>query len=96
MIPAHRIDDEVCCPPNECTVSRPRTADEQIVELACQALRSSGYSQLRRLQVSFEHGRMTLQGQLPTYYLKQVAQSVVQEVAGVREVDNDVRVSSVR
>ncbi len=96
MIPALRIDDEACRPPGECKVSRPRTADEQIVDLACQALHSSGYSQLRHLQVSFEHGRMTLQGQLPTYYLKQVAQSVIQDVAGVREIDNDVRVSSVR
>lgn len=96
MIPAHRIVNEDCRPPVEYTVGGTRTADQKIVDQACQALRTSGYTQLRHLQVSFEHGRMTLQGQLPTYYLKQVAQSVIQDVAGVREIDNDVKVLTSR
>lgn len=94
MIPVHRVGDDACLPPGEGTGTRQRTADQRIVDMACHALFASGYSQLRHLQVSFEHGRVTLQGQLPTYYLKQVAQSVILDVDGVREIDNDVRVST--
>lgn len=72
--------------------ARPHDSAQQIVNLVCQALNSSGYHQLRQLKVYFEHGRITLQGRLPTYYLKQVAQCIVLEVEGVREIDNDVTV----
>lgn len=94
VISTHCLDDDACRPPVDCAVSRSRAADQQILELACQALRTSGYTQLRQVQVSLEQGRVTLKGELPTYYLKQVAQSVIQDVAGVREIDNDVRVLS--
>lgn len=66
--------------------------DGQIVDRAYFALRASGYGQLLRLQIHCEDGRVTLQGRLPTYYLKQVAQSLVLSVAGIRDIDNDVKV----
>jgi osmotically-inducible protein OsmY len=66
--------------------------DGQIVDDAYFALRASGYGQLQRLQVYCDHGRVTLQGRLPTYYLKQVAQCIVLSVAGIRDIDNDVKV----
>ena len=65
-----------------------------MVDRVWQALHASGYTQFRQLQVYFEHGRITLQGRLPTYYLKQVAQSAVLSVDGVRDIDNDVKVIS--
>ena len=74
---------------------RPVT-DDLIVDLVHQALYASGYGQLRRLQAYCDHGRVTLQGRLPTYHLKQVAQSLIDSVPGVRDIDNDVSVFSPR
>lgn len=70
------------------------TADEVLVALVYQALNSSGYPQLRNLQAYCHSGRVTLQGRLPTYFLKQVAQTVIRSVIGVRDIDNDVKVVS--
>jgi osmotically-inducible protein OsmY len=69
-------------------------ADDRIVDLVYEALKASGYGQLRALQVHSDDGRVTLQGRLPTYYLKQVAQLLVGSVPGVRDIDNDVKVLS--
>ena len=66
--------------------------DEQILELVNEALRGCG--QLRNLEANCDNGRVTLQGLVPTNYLKQVAQAVVQSVAGIRDIDNDIRVVS--
>lgn len=71
---------------------RPQYSDEEIVERAYEALSSSGYQLLRNLQVYCDHGRVTLQGRLPTYFLKQLSQSIIRRVDGVRDIDNDIRV----
>lgn len=68
------------------------TTDDQIVELVRQSFRDSGYGQFRQLKVYCDHGRVTLQGCLPTYYLKQVAQTVIRLIPGIRDLDNDVKV----
>lgn len=67
--------------------------DDDIASRAYLALAASGYRSLRNLQVSCNDGRVTLEGHLPTYYLKQLAQSLVQRVEGVCDVDNDVCVN---
>ena len=74
---------------------RPVT-DELIVDPVLQALHASPYGRLRHLQAYCDNGRITLQGHLPTYYLKQVAQALIDAVPGVRDVDNDVNVFSPR
>ncbi len=68
--------------------------DEQIIDQVYQALQASGYGQLRNLQAYCENGRVTLQGRLPSHYLKEVAKSIVLEVPGIRDIDNDVKVQS--
>jgi osmotically-inducible protein OsmY len=68
--------------------------DEMILKLVYQALHASGYQQLRNLQANCHSGRVTLQGHLPTYYLKQVAQVAALSVDGVRDLDNDLKVIS--
>ena len=70
--------------------------DELIVVSVLQALHASPYGRLRHLQAYCDNGRVTLQGHLPTYYLKQVAQALIDAVPGVRDVDNDVSVFSPR
>lgn len=68
--------------------------DRQIIEAVRQALHATGYQQFQRLQVYYEHGRITLQGDLPTYYLKQVAQTVVMSISAVRDIDNDIQINN--
>ena len=70
--------------------------DELIVDLVLKALHASPYGRLRHLQAYCDNGRVTLQGRLPTYYLKQVVQALIDTVPGVRDIDNDVKVFSPR
>lgn len=83
-------------PAREPSESHRESSDQQTVTLVHHALHSTGYPQLTQLQVYFEHGRVTLQGRLATYFLKQVAQTAAISVAAVREIDNDIRVSNCR
>jgi hypothetical protein len=68
--------------------------DDIMVEMVYQALNDTSYGQLRKLQVCCVKGRITLTGCLPTYYLKQLAQSVTRSVTGVLKIENDVEVVS--
>ncbi|HEY4262412.1 MAG TPA: BON domain-containing protein [Schlesneria sp.] len=74
--------------PEECD------SDEQLVSLVQHALQNCGYAQLHHLQVYCENGRVTLQGRLPTIFLKEVAFMEAKAVKGVREVDNDINVNT--
>lgn len=48
---------------------------------------------LRHIHCDFEDGVATLRGRVPSYYLKQVAQSLVSTVDGVERVENEVEVA---
>lgn len=74
--------------------SRNAAHDHRIVDAAYRAFRASGYGQLLGLSVYCDDGRVTLQGRLPTFYLKQVAQSVLRSIDGIRDIDNDIKVQS--
>ena len=69
-------------------------SDEEILRLVHQALCGCGYAQIENLDVYCDNGRVTLQGRLPTSFLKEMAHSVIHSVAGVRDIDNDVNVNS--
>jgi osmotically-inducible protein OsmY len=56
-------------------------------------LQGSSYLSLRRLSCEYMHGLLTIRGEVPSYYLKQLAQSLVSTLAGVAEVNNQVRVA---
>jgi osmotically-inducible protein OsmY len=51
-----------------------------------------GYAQLNNVRCVAHGDEITLTGQLDSYYLKQVAQSVAIKVPGVRNVRNDIQV----
>jgi hypothetical protein len=42
--------------------------------------------------VSYESGRLILTGQLPSFYLKQVLQKLLEDLPGVTEIDNQTDV----
>jgi hypothetical protein len=57
-----------------------------------QDLRSSPYWSLRQLVCHVEGDRVTLRGTVPTYYLKQVAQTLALKAVGAGHVHSDIDV----
>ncbi|MFT7633504.1 MAG: osmotically-inducible protein OsmY [Mariniblastus sp.] len=51
-----------------------------------------GYPQLNSIECSVVGDIMLLSGELSSFYLKQVAQSVAVKIPGVREVRNEIQV----
>lgn len=75
------------------TASRLRREDSRAAQAAVQeALRLTGYRELRCLQVECSDNAVTISGRVPTYYLKQLAQCAVQEVPGIDRVHNEIHV----
>ena len=62
-------------------------------EVAELILRKSPYHAIRLLKCRFREGVLTLGGRVPSYYLKQLAQSAVSKVDGVKRVENLIEVS---
>ena len=58
-------------------------------------LRSSSYLSLRRLSCEYHEGVLTIRGRVATFYLKQVAQSLLGRLEGVEEINNLVEVRQV-
>ena len=60
-------------------------------------LRGSPYLALRDVGCAYRDGVLTLRGCLPTYYLKQMAQTAVARMEGVQRIVNEIVViASVR
>ena len=69
--------------------------NELLTERILQALDRSGYGQLRRVRVTARpNGRVRLDGSVSSFYLKQVAQTIVLSVPGVARVHNELQVSA--
>ena len=68
-------------------------AGHYVAESAQQRLRDCPYTQLRRVQCRFHEGVLVLSGELPTFYLKQIAQTLVHGLDQVDVIDNRIRVS---
>lgn len=66
---------------------------EEICLRLCQALRKTGYPVLRNIEIHVCEGLLILKGQVPTYHMKQVAQSVAKTIDGVEGIENQVIVS---
>ncbi|MBI3463443.1 MAG: BON domain-containing protein [Planctomycetes bacterium] len=59
---------------------------------ALNALRTSPYLPLRSLKCSERRGVITIQGSVPTYYLKQLAQTLVRQIPTSRRIENQIEV----
>jgi osmotically-inducible protein OsmY len=66
--------------------------DLRLAERIERALRASGYGQLRGVGVTVHARLVILAGRVPSYYLKQVAQTAALAVPGVHQVRNDLDV----
>ena len=63
-----------------------------IVQTVERRLRESSYYYLRSIRCFYEAGVVTLRGRVPTFYLKQTVQSIVEKIEGVEQVVNLVDV----
>ncbi len=64
----------------------------EVHERVATRLRRSPYIPLRAIRCECGGGVLRLQGSLPTFYLKQIAQETVKGVEGVREIVNQIEV----
>ena len=78
------IDTHVVCPCKQDILIR------HLLEIALQA---TGYQVLARLRCEVTAGLAVLQGEVPTYFLKQIAQETARHVQGIRVVQNLVEVT---
>ncbi len=79
-------------PPEASRTALIATMDDVVAVAAESKLLSSRYPEIRRVSCGFREGTLTLRGQVSRYYLKQIAQSVVSQLVGVVEIDNQVHV----
>ena len=69
-------------------------SESNISQAAERLLVQSGYPCLQGLTCRYYEGILTLHGSVPSYYMKQVAQTVVKEIKEVSLVDNRLHVVS--
>ena len=56
------------------------------------ALRAAGYRPLGAIEVSVHEGAVQLTGTVPSYYMKQIAQTRAMAVPGVIRIFNEIEV----
>jgi osmotically-inducible protein OsmY len=67
--------------------------ERQVVQAEAHSrLRNSGYHALRLVSCDFHEGVLTLRGQVPSFYLKQVAQELIRRLDGAEEINNRLEV----
>lgn len=68
-------------------------ADRETARAVRARLQTSGYYYLRALECDCQRGKLVLRGCLPTYYLKQVAQTLASRTPGVESVANEIEIA---
>jgi osmotically-inducible protein OsmY len=82
------------------TVSEPSANTETergdsgpVLEDLRRRLKETGYHELRQLDVTYHEGLVVLRGRVGSYYVKQLAQSVLMRVEGICLLVNSIEVS---
>lgn len=68
-------------------------ASQNQAELVQHRLRESPYFELRNLQCDNVDGQLVIRGRVPSFYLKQLAQTAVLSVDGVERIVDEVQVA---
>jgi len=71
---------------------RHRFTGTSVEEWAVKRLRTSPYSALKNLSCQYQDGSLVLRGKLASFYLKQLAQVIVAQVAGIERIENCIEV----
>jgi osmotically-inducible protein OsmY len=70
----------------------PRREEGIVQARATQRLQESSYPSVRRVVCEFHGGMLTLRGRVSSYYLKQIAQTLILGMKGVEGIDNQLEV----
>lgn len=63
------------------------------IETAAKArLEASPYPSIRQIVCQYDEGVLVLRGRLPSFFHKQLAQSAVAEVEGIKQIVNHIEV----
>ena len=93
IVPARERTDEETDAAQGTTLLPPRSQEDLcLAEHVERALRATGYGPLRGIEVTVRARLVILGGQVPSYYLKQVAQTTALAVPGTHQVRNDLDV----
>ncbi len=68
-------------------------SDRELHAQIDQVLKSTGYGPLRGIHVTAHEGHVHLNGRVPTYYLKQMAQAKVMSLDEVTTLENAISVA---
>ena len=72
-----------------------RSKERQVIQAEAQSrLRHSGYHELHLVSCDFHEGVLALRGCVSSFYLKQVAQTLIRRLDGVGEVNNRLEVDA--
>lgn len=86
-------DAEEGNPPETAAIVQGNSAAFSDIEEAARIrLQHSHYRAIRRVNCVFEDGVLTLTGAVPTFHYKQLAQTAVADIPGVRQVVNQIDV----
>lgn len=78
-------------------VSREQSAQQHILQTVQYRLRECPYAIVfSNVTADFELGRLTLQGTVPSYYMKQMLQEVLRSIEHVVRIYNEVNVLHTR
>lgn len=69
-------------------------SDERIREMVCEALTDDDQIDASTIEVAVKNGEVTLSGTVPDRQTKRMAEDVVERCAGVKDVQNQIKVSS--
>ena len=68
------------------------TCSTSVESAAQKELAATGYYPLKALSCRFRDGTLTLQGQVPSYFHKQMAQEAIRRVGSIRAIVNEIQV----
>jgi len=94
--PPSGIAEDLDCEAVQPEASFPRRPDGLLTRLIRQKLDGSGPTALRTVDVRARQGHVRLEGQVPSYYLKQLAQNIAIQTPGVERVTNHLQVLPTR
>jgi len=64
--------------------------DSSVLHEAECKLGSSSHHFAQTVRCDYDNGVLTIEGRVPSFYLKQTAQSLIQGIEGVKRVDNEL------
>jgi osmotically-inducible protein OsmY len=88
----HRSPSDVQLPTPR--ANQPAVAERALLRAVQRALQSSPHPPLRSVQCAWHEGVLILRGNVPTFFCKQLAQTVARSVSGIEAISNGIQVAS--